>query len=135
MVEAEGTGAQPGERVVRAPAQEMSVRIEPHPERVVVHAEDQVLADSEGVLILYEGTQPPVVYFPRKDVDMARLRPSEVSTFSPTKGDCSYYQLDGGDDDGSVAWSYEAAEGPVAPIRGYLAFVPDRVDIIGLRAS
>ena len=30
---------------------------------------------------------------------------------------------------------YEAADGPVAAIRGCLAFLPDRVDIIGLRVG
>ncbi len=123
-----------GERAYRSPGPDYPIRIETHAGRVVVHAEDQVLADSESALILYESSQPPAVYFPRADVDTALLVRSDMVTFSPYKGDCSYYMLDDGESGTSIAWSYESAPDSVSAIRGYLAFVPDRVDIIGLKA-
>jgi len=57
-------------------------RIELHPvsQRVQVHVDGKLLADSSNALELREIGYPPRHYFPRKDVRMALLTSSEMTT-------------------------------------------------------
>lgn len=88
-----------------------------------VRAGGAVLGESSNALELMEGDYPPVIYFPRGDVAMAFLDPTEKSTHCPHKGDASYFSvvtksttLD------NVAWSYEAPKEDVGRIKDHLAF-------------
>jgi uncharacterized protein (DUF427 family) len=88
-------------------------------------------ADTHACLTLSEVGLPPVQYFPRSDVNMARLSRSAHTTHCPFKGDATYYHLlteDGPVED--AVWSYENPFDRVAQIRNYLAFYPSRVDRI-----
>jgi uncharacterized protein (DUF427 family) len=117
-------------------------RIEIDEERVAlrVTAGGELLAETTRGLHLREGRYPPVVYVPRADVRMDRLRRSAHTTHCPFKGDATYYDLadseDGDVDAGreraaheQLAWSYETPFDQMEPIRGHLAFYPDRVEI------
>lgn len=77
-----------------------------------------------------------VIYFPREDVDMRRLVALAKSTHCPLKGDAVYFD---GDIDGKhyaeVAWSYERSLAIAAEIKDYIAFYPQRVQIIEHSAS
>jgi uncharacterized protein (DUF427 family) len=89
------------------------------------------VADTREALTLKEAAYPPVVYVPRKDVDMRQLQRTSHQTYCPYKGECSYYSISaGGERSVNAVWSYEAPYAAVAEIRDHLAFYPDRVDAI-----
>ncbi|MDR5875899.1 DUF427 domain-containing protein [Vreelandella gomseomensis] len=81
-------------------------RIEHHPvsQRVQVHVEEKLLADSNQALELREIGYPPRHYFPREDVRMDLLTPSETTNHCPFKGHTVYFSLG---DKQDIAWSYE----------------------------
>ena len=89
------------------------------------------VADTLHAVTLRETGYPDVFYFPRADVNMARLERSTRTSHCPYKGEASYYHLrteDGRVDD--AAWSYEAPLDEASAIKGYLAFYGTRVDRI-----
>jgi uncharacterized protein (DUF427 family) len=89
------------------------------------------IADTHSALTLSETGYSDVIYFPRADVNMARLERSTRTSRCPYKGDASYFHLlteNGRVED--VAWSYEAPLEGVGGIKGYLAFYASRVDRI-----
>ncbi|CAG9236432.1 conserved hypothetical protein [Paraburkholderia tropica] len=89
------------------------------------------IADTLAALTLSETGAIDTWYFPRADVNMARLERSTRTTPCPHKGEAVYYHLrteDGRIDD--AAWSYETPPDTVREIAGYLAFDAGRVDRI-----
>ncbi|MFC4527038.1 DUF427 domain-containing protein [Dyella halodurans] len=123
--------AQPAVRSVKVPSPEHPIEIEANPQRVVVTFGGQIIADSRNALTLREASYPPVHYIPRRDVNMSLLARSEHSTYCPYKGDCSYFGISVGDQQGKDAvWTYEAPFPAVAEIKDHLAFYSDRVDSI-----
>jgi len=88
-----------------------------------VRAGGAVLGESSNALELSEGDYPPVIYFPREDIAMAFLDPSDSTSHCPHKGDASYYSvvtksrtLE------NAVWSYEDPKEAVAEIKDHLAF-------------
>ncbi len=108
----------------------MSHRIEVSPagKPVRVRFNGEFIAETHEALAMKEGSYPVVYYFPRKDVRMERLERSTHSTHCPYKGDASYFSLKGGPRD--AVWSYERPLDDMAAIREYLAFYPDKVEIV-----
>jgi uncharacterized protein (DUF427 family) len=99
--------------------------------RVRVIHRGVTMADTQGALTLAETGLPEVFYFPRDDVNMARLERSNHTSHCPFKGDASYFHLR--TEDGLVenaAWCYEGPFDGVQQIKGYLAFYASRVDRI-----
>ncbi|MDQ0624285.1 DUF427 domain-containing protein [Paraburkholderia graminis] len=89
------------------------------------------MADTHAALTLSETGLPDVFYFPREDVNMARLKRSTHTTHCPFKGDASYFHLR--TEDGLIenaVWSYETPFEQAGRIKGYLAFYSSRVDRI-----
>jgi uncharacterized protein (DUF427 family) len=89
------------------------------------------IADTLAAVTLLETGYPEVLYFPRADVNMARLERSGRTSQSPHKGEASFFHLR--TEDGRVedaAWSYEAPLESALGIKGYLAFYATRVDRI-----
>lgn len=108
------------------------VEIEPNPHRLRVIHRGITIADTSRGYTLRETGLPDVFYFPREDVNMTRLEPSDHRTHCPYKGDASYYHLRS-EEDGIVenaAWSYETPFDAASRVKGYLAFYPSRVDRI-----
>lgn len=96
----------------------------------VVRAGGAVLGESANALELLEGTSPPVIYFPRKDIGMAFLEQTDSTTRCPHKGTATYYTVAGPNGDVvDGAWSYEDPFDHVAQIAGHLAFFVDRVTV------
>jgi len=111
------------------------ITITPTGGRVVVTVAGKVIADSKNALTLKEATYPAVQYIPRADVDMALLARSDRKTYCPYKGDASYYGIPAGGERGrNAVWTYEDAYPAVAAIKDHLAFYPDRVDAIEIKA-
>jgi len=106
------------------------IRTRTAPGTWVVRAGGAVIAESSNAVELNEGAYAPVIYFPRADIAMAFLEPSERTSRCPHKGDASYYSIaakSGLIDD--AAWSYEAPIDSVAAIAGHLAFYTDKVTV------
>lgn len=88
-----------------------------------VRAGGAVLGESERALKLTEGDYPFVIYFPREDIAIEFLDPSDKRTTCPHKGEATYYSIVTKSTtlENSV-WSYEAPKEAVKEIAGYLAF-------------
>ena len=124
------------DKPIKIPSADHPIAVEPTPERVVVTVAGRVLADSARALTLREAAYPPVQYIPRSDVDMGLLRRTDHTTYCPYKGDRSYFSITAAGERGvNAVWTYEAPFGAVAAIADHLAFYPDRVDAIELRAE
>ncbi|SBR50467.1 DUF427 domain-containing protein [Halomonas sp. HL-93] len=103
-------------------------RIELHPvnPRVQVHVDGKLLADSTQALELCETSYPPRHYFPRKDVRMDLLTPSETTTYCPFKGNTVYFSLG---DKKDIAWSYEQPIEGMEAVAGRVAFGGERLAV------
>ncbi len=96
----------------------------------VVRAGGAVLAESANALELAEGSYPPVIYFPREDIGMSFLDPTDTQTTCPHKGTASYFSIVG--KSGTVTdagWSYENPKDEVAAIKDHIAFYTDKVTV------
>ncbi len=89
------------------------------------------VADTQAALTVSETGLPDAFYFPRADVNMARLERSTHTSRCPFKGEASYYHLL--TEEGMVenaVWTYETPGEAVQQIKGYLAFYTSKVDRI-----
>jgi len=102
------------------------VRVEAADGRWRASAGGQVLADSSNAKVIHETGYAPAIYFPPNDVMLARLGSSEASSYCPFKGQAAYFSLQGDD----VAWVYGEPYDEVAEIGGYIAFYPQRVEVV-----
>ncbi|MEC7761814.1 MAG: DUF427 domain-containing protein [Pseudomonadota bacterium] len=106
------------------------ITIRKAPGKWVVRAGGAVLGETQNALELTEGDYPAVIYFPREDIAMSFLDPSETTSHCPWKGDASYYSIP---TKSTVivdaAWSYEDPKDDMAEIKGYLAFYPNKVTV------
>ena len=106
------------------------IKIRPASGNWTVRAGGAVLGESSNALELIEGDYPPVIYFPRSDIAMAFLEPSDTTSTCPYKGVASYYSIAA--KSGLIkdaVWSYEAPLEGVAEIKDHLAFYPSKVAI------
>lgn len=88
-----------------------------------VRAGGAVLGESGNALELVEGDYPPVIYFPRDDIAMAFLDPSDKTSHCPRKGDARYFSVVTKSRTlANVVWSYEAPNEVAAQLLNYLAF-------------
>jgi len=112
------------------------IRIALNPRRVRVRLGDQTVADTTRALTLFEASYPGVQYVPRQDADMSLLTRTAHKTHCPYKGDAAYYSItaDGRTADNAV-WTYEQPFPGVAEIAGYLAFYPNKVEIVDEHAD
>ena len=99
------------------------IKIKPATGTWTVRAGGAVLGESDNALELTEGDYPPVIYFPRDDVAMAFLDPSDTTSHCPFKGNARYFSvvtksrtLE------NAVWSYEDPKPAVAQIKDHLAF-------------
>jgi uncharacterized protein (DUF427 family) len=93
---------------------------------LVVRKDDQVIADTQAPLVLYESGFAPRWYVPRPDVVAEALHPVEGQTFCPYKGLASYYDIG---EARNAAWSYRAPFEEMARIADLVSFEPDKVTI------
>jgi len=105
----------------------------PSSRRVQIVAGDEVLAESERPVLLFETGLPTRAYVPREDV-RAELVPSEKRTICPYKGEASYWSVRRSEGEAldDAVWSYQAADvlpdGPHA-IADLVAFLHDDVEV------
>ena len=116
---------------IKNPGPDHPISIQHNRARVVVSVAGRVVADTGNALTLREADYPPVQYIPAKDVDFSQLERTDLATYCPYKGDCSYYSIPaGGKKSVNAVWSYQEPFPAVEQIKGHVAFYPDRVDEI-----
>jgi uncharacterized protein (DUF427 family) len=111
--------------VIKQPEPDHPITVEPSGTRVVVTVAGQAIVDTRRALVLREANYPPIPYVPWSDADMSALERSELTTYCPYKGDCSYFSIPmGGDKSKNAVWTYEAPYPAVKKINEHLAFYP-----------
>jgi uncharacterized protein (DUF427 family) len=81
------------DKAIRQPGPEHPIGIDRSSTRLLVRVSGRAIADTRKALVLREAKYPPVLYVPRSDADMAALERSELTTYCPYKGECSYYNI------------------------------------------
>lgn len=88
-----------------------------------VRAGGAVLGESKNALELTEGDYPAVIYFPRADIAMAFLDPTDTTTQCPHKGTANYFSIQTKSETlKDAAWSYENPIDGMERIKDHLAF-------------
>ena len=119
------------DKPVRTPGPDHPITIAASGTRVRVIVGGRTIADTTDALSLREADYPPVLYIPRKDVDMAALERTAHTTYCPYKGDAGYFSIPaGGARAKNAVWTYEQPYDAVLAIKDHVAFYPDRVDAI-----
>ncbi len=96
----------------------------------VVRAGGAVIAETTRALRLTEPGYEDVIYFPREDVGMAFLEPSETETTSPHKGTARHFSIIAKSGEiQDAGWSYEAPVAGAEAIAGHIAFAHERVTV------
>lgn len=124
-----------GERTPLEPGQE-SVWDYPRPPRVEeTHRRLQivfngaVIAETQRAWRVLETSHPPVYYLPPEDVQTQYLIRTTDRSYCEWKGSAGYYTLTVGDRTvPNAAWFYPDPAPNFAPIRGYIAFYPGKMD-------
>ena len=115
---------------IKLPGPDHPITVERAGNRVTATVNGHTIADSSATLRLQEARYPAVHYFPRADVDMSLLEPTDHATYCPYKGDASYYSIR--TDDGlleNAVWTYATPHPALGEIKEYVAFYTDRVDV------
>ena len=96
----------------------------------VVRVAGAVLGETQNALSLQEGDDAEVIYFPRADIAMAFLEPSDTTTECPHKGTATYFSIEAKSGTLTDAvWTYETPNAEVKEIAGYLGFRGEKVAI------
>ena len=99
------------------------------PKRVRAELGGETVADSRRVKALFETGRMMVFYFPRDDVAMDNMEPTERKTHCPLKGEASYWTVRaGGCEADNAAWSYEQPVAAAQFLAGMIAFDYDAMD-------
>lgn len=129
MSDAIASGSNPAPGFARRPDHVVGFR--PAGVRVTVRLGGEVIAESDRAVLCEESGRSPVHYIPMTDTRADLFRPTATRSHCPFKGDASYWSVSaGGKDARDAAWSYDLPYDEAAPIRGHVAFYPDRVDSI-----
>ena len=107
------------------------VAFRPAGKRVTVRLGGEVIAESDKAVLCEDAGHGPVHYLPMSDTRANLFRPTATRSYCPFKGEASYWSISAGGVDGTdVAWSYDLPYDEAMPIRGHVAFYPNRVDSI-----
>jgi uncharacterized protein (DUF427 family) len=121
---------------MKLPGPDHPITLTPAAKRWRAKHAGHVIADSDAAIILQEADYPPVVYFPRADVDMAYMSRTDRSTHCPYKGDASYFTvlMDGHFAENAV-WTYELPYPAMEQIAERLAFYTDKIEVYAVDDS
>ena len=93
----------------------------------VVHAGRSVAETTRGLRIC-ETAGAPTYYFAPEDVDLSLLAAVPGQSFCEWKGRASFFDVAGDPVAREAAWSYPDPYPEFDAVRGWLAFMPSRVD-------
>jgi uncharacterized protein (DUF427 family) len=98
--------------------------------RVRVEIDGVTVADSTNASFLYETGLPTRYYFPKTDVRMDLLTPTDKSTACPYKGTARYWSVTvDGETHEDVVWGYDAPLPESQKITGLVSFYNEKVDV------
>ena len=104
-------------------------RLEPVDRRIRVVFAGQTIADTTAAFRVLETSHPPNYYLPPSDIADGCLTRTRGSSFCEWKGMAHYFDVVAGDAVAAeVAWGYDRPTRAYAPITGYVAFYPGRMD-------
>ncbi|ONI80641.1 hypothetical protein ALI22I_46120 [Saccharothrix sp. ALI-22-I] len=87
------------------------------------------VANSHHPVILFETGLPARYYLPMTDVRMDLLRPTDLRTSCPYKGNAEYWSVVVGEDvHENLVWTYRTPVRESTPIAGLVAFYNEKVD-------
>ncbi|MDP6430396.1 MAG: DUF427 domain-containing protein [Rhodospirillales bacterium] len=110
---------------------EYEISFVPSEQRVRVEFNGTWIADSNNALVVHETRVPPMYYFPKEDVRMEFLEPTEFQTHCPFKGNASYWSLKvGGELAENAVWGYEDPLADGEQIHGMVSFYQSKVSAI-----
>lgn len=105
------------------------IYFEDSPRRIRAKLGGETVVDSRHAKLLHEHRHLPIYYFPREEVRMDLLVPSEKHTTCPHKGEASYWSVHaGGRVSEDAAWGYPEPIAGAPPLAGYLAFYWGKMD-------
>jgi len=88
-----------------------------------VRAGGAILGETANALEVTAGDASPVIYFPRDDIAMAFLDPTDMMSHSPTLGQARYFSVVTKSKTlENVVWSFEDPKEAGEMLRNYLAF-------------
>jgi uncharacterized protein (DUF427 family) len=94
---------------------------------VRIELDGRLLAESKEPMLLFETNLPVRFYLPRAQV-VIDLEPSDTATYCAYKGRASYFSLQGGPRD--IAWYYREPLREAEPVRDFVSFFDERVDVV-----
>jgi uncharacterized protein (DUF427 family) len=98
---------------------------------VVVHVNDQVVADTTRPVLVFETGLPTRYYIPKLDVRMDLLEPSDLTTACPYKGVAEYFSvaIPGSPIAENIVWVYPTPIPQIPTIQNHLSFFDEHVDV------
>ena len=103
--------------------------LDPSDEHVVVTFGDETLAESRRAVRVLETSHAPVYYLPPEDVEQRFLEPNALRTTCEFKGTAAYANVVvRGQRASSACWWYPRPTAAFAPIAGWIAFYPSKLD-------
>lgn len=119
--------ALPSSSWARNPGYEIDLA--PLPTRVRALFGGATVVDSVRALVMFELGHAPVYYFPRADVALDLLRPTDHASHCPYKGDASYWTLAVADREAeNAAWSYRDPYPEMAALKDLIGLYWERMD-------
>lgn len=89
------------------------------------------LVDTTDTMIVFETALEPRLYVDPARVRTDLLRPTETTSYCNYKGYATYWAfIDGDTVVEDIAWSYPDPMPETFPIKGFLSFDPDKVDMV-----
>jgi uncharacterized protein (DUF427 family) len=106
------------------------------PDVVKVRLDGLTIAESENVIRVDEDQNPPRFYFPRSDVRMETLQPSETVTHCPFKGKATYFDVNAqGNHLKDAVWTYETPFDEHADLAQRVAFDAGKFPVLHIQVG
>jgi uncharacterized protein (DUF427 family) len=123
-------GDDPGGRFnFEVPRKHGVIYFEDSPRRIRARFGGETIVDSRHAKLLHEQGHIPIYYFPRDEVRMELLEPTDRTTRCPFKGEASYWSVRaGGAVAENAAWAYPEPIDDAPPLAGYVAFYWHKLD-------
>jgi uncharacterized protein (DUF427 family) len=98
--------------------------------RVRIEVDGVTVADSTNASFLFETGLPTRYYFPKTDVRMDLMSPTDQVTACPYKGTARYWSVSvDGETHENLLWGYDSPFPESQKIAGLVAFYNEKVDI------